>query len=88
MCVFLVSDRIYLILQVSGPQYMEDGNNGFILHVGKHVMYEGNPPELSDSRKLAKKTSWRKRIEEIRCVVAPMVDQRLFHFCTLTSTNT
>uniref|UniRef100_A0A0R3RPP9 tRNA-dihydrouridine(16/17) synthase [NAD(P)(+)] n=1 Tax=Elaeophora elaphi TaxID=1147741 RepID=A0A0R3RPP9_9BILA len=54
---------------------MEDGNNGLILHVGKHVSYEESPPELDESQKLAKKVSWRKRIERIRCVVAPMVDQ-------------
>lgn len=59
---------------------MEDGNNGFILHVGKHVTYEGNPSELDDSQKLAKKASWQKRIEGIHFVVAPMVDQRLFLF--------
>lgn len=57
------------------PQYMEDGNNGFILHVGKHVTCEGNPPELSDSHKLIKKVFWRERIKGIRYVVAPMVDQ-------------
>ncbi|CAG9535847.1 unnamed protein product [Cercopithifilaria johnstoni] len=54
---------------------MEDGNNECVLHVGKHVTYEGNLPELDDSQKLAKKASWQKRIEGIRCVVAPMVDQ-------------
>ncbi|VDK78704.1 unnamed protein product [Onchocerca ochengi] len=54
---------------------MENGSNGSIVHVGKYVNCEGNPPELSDSLKMAKKASWRKRIEGIRCVVAPMVDQ-------------
>uniref|UniRef100_A0A8R1TL52 tRNA-dihydrouridine(16/17) synthase [NAD(P)(+)] n=1 Tax=Onchocerca volvulus TaxID=6282 RepID=A0A8R1TL52_ONCVO len=54
---------------------MENGSNGSIVHVGKYVNCEGNPPELSDSLKIAKKASWRKRIEGIRCVVAPMVDQ-------------
>lgn len=67
---------------------MEDGNNGFILHVGKRVVHKENPPELDESQKFAKKVAWQKKIEEIHCVVAPMVDQRLLSFLSIFSANT
>lgn len=55
---------------------MEHDSGGIIL-VGRNISCAENPPELSDAEKLAKKTYWKERIERVRCVVAPMYDQRL-----------
>ncbi|VDN03684.1 unnamed protein product [Thelazia callipaeda] len=54
---------------------MEDVINSSVFHVNKYASYEKNPPELSESGKLAKKSFWSEKMKLIRCVAAPMVDQ-------------
>lgn len=48
-----------------------------ILFVGKsNEMCQGDPDELSEAEKEAKKEAWRHKMTNIRCALAPMVDQR------------
>uniref|UniRef100_A0A9J2P7A0 tRNA-dihydrouridine(16/17) synthase [NAD(P)(+)] n=1 Tax=Ascaris lumbricoides TaxID=6252 RepID=A0A9J2P7A0_ASCLU len=58
-----------LQVQVEG-----DGVDGIFV-VGKNATVRSDPPTLTDAEKDAKKLRWKQKLQNMRCVVAPMVDQ-------------
>lgn len=61
-----------LQVQVEG-----DGVDGIFV-VGKNATVRSDPPTLTDAEKDAKKLRWKQKLQNMRCVVAPMVDQRYY----------
>uniref|UniRef100_A0A915B5K0 tRNA-dihydrouridine(16/17) synthase [NAD(P)(+)] n=1 Tax=Parascaris univalens TaxID=6257 RepID=A0A915B5K0_PARUN len=55
-------------------QMEDDGVDGIFI-VGKNIAVRSDRPALTDAEKEAKKLRWKQKLQNVRCVVAPMVDQ-------------